>query len=61
MSLDDTQSKSHSLPRSLDQVRIERLPPAAYYIADFITEDEERHILEKVPCIFSRIGLNNMA
>lgn len=38
----------HSLPKSLDEVRIESLPPAAYYIADFITEDEERHILEKV-------------
>lgn len=46
MSLDDT--KGYSLPGSLDQVRIECLPPAAYYIADFITEDEEKHILEKV-------------
>ena len=49
MSSDDSQSKGYSLPTSLDQVRIEGMPPAAYYIADFLTEDEERHILEKVP------------
>ena len=48
MSSDDTQSNGYSLPPSLDQVRIEGMPPAAYYIANFITEDEERQMLEKV-------------
>ncbi|KAI1777884.1 hypothetical protein F4818DRAFT_328406 [Hypoxylon cercidicola] len=36
------------LPDSLDQVRITSLPPAAYYISDFITEEEEQSILEKI-------------
>lgn len=44
------------LPESLDQARIGSLPPAAYYIADFITEEEERHILEKVGCISGGVG-----
>ncbi|KAL1854350.1 hypothetical protein Daus18300_011536 [Diaporthe australafricana] len=37
-----------SLPSSLDQARIPRLPAAAYYIADFISEEEERLILDKI-------------
>ena len=37
-----------SLPSSLAQARIPRLPSAAYYIADFISEEEERLILDKV-------------
>lgn len=36
------------LPNSLEHVRIKALPPAVYYISDFITEDEERAILDKV-------------
>ncbi|KAI1844947.1 hypothetical protein JX265_009574 [Neoarthrinium moseri] len=36
------------LPASLDHVRIGALPPAAYYISDFISEDEEHAILDKV-------------
>lgn len=36
------------LPDSLDQVRISGLPSAAYYISDFITEEEEQSILEKI-------------
>ena len=43
-------SASLSLPDSLENVRIEALPPAAYYIADFITEEEEAAILHKVGC-----------
>jgi alkylated DNA repair protein alkB homolog 6 len=35
-------------PASLDRVRVEALPPAVYYISDFISEDEERAILDKV-------------
>ncbi|KAH9900348.1 Alkbh6 protein [Xylariomycetidae sp. FL2044] len=35
------------LPTYLDQVRIRNLPSVAYYITDFITEDEECIILEK--------------
>lgn len=37
-----------SLPSSLAQARIPRLPATAYYIADFISEEEERLILDKV-------------
>ncbi|KAI7778146.1 hypothetical protein LA080_002572 [Diaporthe eres] len=37
-----------SLPSSLDQARIPRLPATAYYIADFISEEEERLILDKI-------------
>ncbi|KAL1840096.1 hypothetical protein VTJ49DRAFT_791 [Mycothermus thermophilus] len=36
------------LPSSLEAVRIASLPRAAYYIADFITEEEEEVILHKV-------------
>ncbi|KAL7626282.1 hypothetical protein AAE478_003052 [Parahypoxylon ruwenzoriense] len=39
---------SLALPDSLDQVRIQSLPPAAYYISDFITPEEEKNILEKI-------------
>ncbi|KAI1502248.1 Alkbh6 protein [Biscogniauxia marginata] len=39
---------SSSLPDSLDQTRITALPPAAYYISNFITEDEETAILNKI-------------
>ncbi|KAL2271650.1 hypothetical protein VTJ83DRAFT_1021 [Remersonia thermophila] len=35
------------LPSSLEAVRIASLPRAAYYIADFITEEEEEAILHK--------------
>lgn len=37
-----------SLPSSLDQVRISPLPATAFYIADFISEEEERSILDKI-------------
>ncbi|KAI1106311.1 hypothetical protein F4804DRAFT_330493 [Jackrogersella minutella] len=37
-----------SLPNSLEQVRIASLPPAAYYISDFITHEEEAMILDKI-------------
>jgi len=37
-----------SLPQSLEDSRIPTLPPSAYYIADFISEEEERLMLEKV-------------
>lgn len=36
------------LPSSLGENRIPTLPPTAYYIADFISEEEERAILQKV-------------
>jgi alkylated DNA repair protein alkB family protein 6 len=36
------------LPPSLEACRIRALPPAAYYIADFISEEEEQAILHKV-------------
>ena len=36
------------LPTSLEEARIKSLPSIAYYIPDFISEDEERLILDKV-------------
>ncbi|KAK3944738.1 alpha-ketoglutarate-dependent dioxygenase alkB 6 [Diplogelasinospora grovesii] len=36
------------LPSSLEASRIQTLPPNAYYISDFISEEEERIILDKV-------------
>ncbi|KAI0834968.1 hypothetical protein F5Y06DRAFT_146284 [Hypoxylon sp. FL0890] len=43
-----TTSGSLTLPDSLDQVRITGLPPTAYYISDFITQEEEEAILDKI-------------
>ncbi len=37
-----------SLPVSLEDARISALPPTAYYIPNFLSEDEERLILDKV-------------
>ncbi|KAI8721008.1 hypothetical protein NCS52_00547100 [Fusarium sp. LHS14.1] len=37
-----------SLPPSLDHARITTLPQTAYYIPDFISEEEERMILDKI-------------
>ncbi|KAI0902273.1 hypothetical protein F4806DRAFT_490744 [Annulohypoxylon nitens] len=44
----DSTSTNLTLPESLEQVRIAGLPSAAYYISDFITQDEEEAILEKI-------------
>lgn len=43
-----TSPAGFSLPSSLDRVRISGLPATAFYIADFISEEEERFILEKI-------------
>ncbi|PNY26947.1 Alpha-ketoglutarate-dependent dioxygenase alkB-like protein 6 [Tolypocladium capitatum] len=37
-----------SLPPSLEHARVQGLPSAAYYIPDFISNDEERLILSKI-------------
>jgi alkylated DNA repair protein alkB family protein 6 len=39
---------SIKIPACLEDVRIENLPADAFYVADFITPDEEQVILEKV-------------
>jgi alkylated DNA repair protein alkB family protein 6 len=36
------------LPASLEHARIPGLPPAAFYIPNFITAGEERAVLDKV-------------
>ena len=41
-------STTIKLPVSLDDSRITSLPEFAYYIPDFISEDEEQAILHKV-------------
>ncbi|CAK7200745.1 hypothetical protein SEUCBS139899_003444 [Sporothrix eucalyptigena] len=41
-------SSQLSLPTSLDSVQIQSLPATAFYIADFITEEEEQLILQRV-------------
>ncbi|KAI1393457.1 uncharacterized protein F4822DRAFT_13786 [Hypoxylon trugodes] len=43
-----TDSANLALPKSLEQVRITSLPPEAYYISDFITQEEEETILGKI-------------
>lgn len=44
----DSSNASFHLPTSLEACRIRSLPPAAYYIADFISEQEAETILRKV-------------
>ncbi|POR33487.1 Alpha-ketoglutarate-dependent dioxygenase alkB-like protein 6 [Tolypocladium paradoxum] len=41
-------ARDASLPPSLEHARVQGLPSAAYYIPDFISEDEERLILSKI-------------
>ncbi|GAW26915.1 putative alkylated DNA repair protein alkB like 6 [Rosellinia necatrix] len=36
------------MPQSLDPVRVLQLPQAAFYIPNFITEEEEQYILDKI-------------
>lgn len=38
----------NSMPASLEEVRIDGLPSCAYYIADFISKEEEQVLLDKV-------------
>ncbi|KAI0850966.1 hypothetical protein F5Y00DRAFT_231301 [Daldinia vernicosa] len=44
----DPTPASLRLPDSLDEVRVTSLPHAAYYISDFITQEEEQAILDKI-------------
>jgi alkylated DNA repair protein alkB family protein 6 len=44
----DSYPSQVNLPATLEASRINALPPVAYYIADFISEDEEQAILHKV-------------
>jgi alkylated DNA repair protein alkB family protein 6 len=43
------------MPASLEDVRIKRLPSRAYYIADFISEEEEQVLLNKVGSVEARL------
>lgn len=43
-----TKGKMAVIPMSLADVKITGLPSSAFYIADFISEEEERVLLEKV-------------
>ncbi|ORY27786.1 hypothetical protein BCR39DRAFT_220208 [Naematelia encephala] len=40
-------SSDHNFP-TLEHFRVKHLPPAAYYIPDFITQDEEEFLLRKI-------------
>jgi hypothetical protein len=44
----ETSASGTNLPHDLTAVKIHRLPSAAYYVADFISAEEEAQILEKV-------------
>lgn len=44
----DSPPQLTSLPASLEDVRIKTLPSSAFYIADFITKEEEQVLLNKV-------------
>jgi hypothetical protein len=37
-----------SMPVYLEEVSIDRLPSSAYYVADFISKEEEKALLDKV-------------
>lgn len=41
-----------AMPPPLEDVRINSIPSSAYYIADFITQEEERVLLKKVSTVF---------
>jgi hypothetical protein len=40
-----------AMPPPLEDVRIKSIPSSAYYIADFITQEEERVLLKKVSTV----------
>jgi hypothetical protein len=44
-----------SMPAPLEAVRIKGLPDSAFYVSDFITEEEERALLNKVCLIFNKL------
>ncbi|KAK1966331.1 calpain [Colletotrichum sublineola] len=41
-------SRAVNLPASLDDVRVKKLPSSSFYIADFISEEEEQVLLQKI-------------
>ena len=47
---------SVSLPTSLEQAKISKLPSCAYYIPNFISGDEETVLLDKVGTLVHKIG-----
>ena len=44
------------MPVSLEEVRIQGLPPSAFYIADFISIEEEQSLLDKVSFVRGNLG-----
>jgi alkylated DNA repair protein alkB homolog 6 len=46
--MDAPAAQAVALPCSLEHVKIKRLAPSAYYIANFLSEEEEQVILDKV-------------
>lgn len=50
-------NKLTTIPESLESVQIKTLPSSAYYISEFITQEEERFLLEKVHFLGRRLTL----
>jgi len=50
--MDAQRGEPKTIPAYLDDCRIKGLPSSGYYIADFITPEEEQVLLEKV-CLTS--------
>lgn len=52
-----TPSAGVVLPSALDQARVTRLPSTAYYIPDFISEEEQQVLLDKVRPLTFRLDV----
>lgn len=50
-------STGAQLPSALAQAHVTRLPATAYYVPDFISEEEERILLDKASLITTCLDL----